>query len=226
MARTLTLASTPSPRRATFRPTSCTARSWRSASLRPSYVQLSSDHTHPRWRFQSHHRLKNVIVVMEWSPVSSSCAQAPAAAAGLARPPASGAFAVAALTDGQRSRLSRVFQMYDAEGRGALSEERLRRVLSDMGLEPDVEPSEKAALEQLLSSLRASGSANVDPTSGALRVPAFEFLRVMQAQEFLTGESGRYWVAPRCARRRAARRDACSPRCAAAAATAARPLSG
>ena len=34
----------------------------------PSYVQLSSDHTHPRWRFSSHHRLKNVIVVLEYTP--------------------------------------------------------------------------------------------------------------------------------------------------------------
>ena len=31
----------------------------------PSYVQLSSDHTHPRWRFNSHHRLKSLIVMME-----------------------------------------------------------------------------------------------------------------------------------------------------------------
>ena len=32
----------------------------------PDYVQLSSDHTHPRWRFTSHRRLKNVIVVLDW----------------------------------------------------------------------------------------------------------------------------------------------------------------
>ena len=34
----------------------------------PPHTQLSSDHTHPRWRFTSHRRLKNVIVVMEWLP--------------------------------------------------------------------------------------------------------------------------------------------------------------
>ena len=34
----------------------------------PNYVQLSADHTHPRWRFHAHHRLKNVIVTMEWTP--------------------------------------------------------------------------------------------------------------------------------------------------------------
>lgn len=34
----------------------------------PDYVLLSSDHTSPRWRFESHRRLKNVHVVMEWLP--------------------------------------------------------------------------------------------------------------------------------------------------------------
>ena len=68
-------------------------------------------------------------------------------------------------------------------------------VLSDMGLEPDKDESEHRAVELLLQGLRSSGGTNVDPASGALRVPPFEFLRVMQAQEFLCGEAGRYWVA-------------------------------
>ena len=76
-----------------------------------------------------------------------------------------------------------------------LCEERLRLVLADMGLDPEHDDSERAAVELLFSSLRAAGGTNVDPTDGSLRVPAFEFLRVMQAQEFLRGEAGRYWVA-------------------------------
>ena len=56
--------------------------------------------------------------------------------------------AVAALSEGQRTRLTRVFQMYDAEGRGALSEERLRLVLADMGVEPERDESERAAVEK------------------------------------------------------------------------------
>ena len=92
-------------------------------------------------------------------------------------------------------RLSRVFQMYDLEGRGHLSEDRLRLVLADMGLDPENDPSERAAIDSLLSSLRAAGATNVDPTDHSLRIPAFEFLRIMQAQEFIQGEAGRYWVA-------------------------------
>ena len=93
----------------------------------PNYCQLSSDHTHPRWRFSSHHRLKNVIVVMEYTPdadVSSASGGAGGVGSGAA------ALAVAALTDGQRQRLNRVFQMYDVEGRQALSEQRLRMVMA------------------------------------------------------------------------------------------------
>jgi len=84
---------------------------------------------------------------------------------------------------------------YDAEGRGALGEQRLRTILSDMGLEPETVAAEKLAIEALFSSLRASGAMNCDPSNGELRVPSMEFLRVMQAQEFLVGEMGRYWVA-------------------------------
>ena len=160
----------------------------------PQYVQLSSMHTHPRWRFQAHHRLKNVIVTMEWAPDAYEAkASGLVGAAGAGS--VAGAFAVAALSDGQRHRLSRVFQMYDHDGRKALSEEKLRLVLGDMGLDPEHDESERDAVELLLSQLRSAGSTNVDPTDGALRVPAFEFLRLMQAQEFLCGESGRYWVA-------------------------------
>lgn len=64
-----------------------------------------------------------------------------------------------------------------------------------MGLAPERDDSERQAVELLMSALRAGGSTNVDPTTNQLRVPTFEFLRVMQAQEFLRGEAGRYWVA-------------------------------
>ena len=45
--------------------------------------------------------------------------------------------------------------------------------------------SERDAVELLMQQLRGSGSANVDPTDMSLRVPAFEFLRVMQVRGFL-----------------------------------------
>ena len=156
----------------------------------PPYVQFSSDHTHPRWRFQGHHRLKNVIVLMEWSPnVDTTCTSSGTGGVGAA------AMAMAALSDGQRHRLNHVFQMYDAEGRSHLSEDRLRLILADMGLDPERDESDRIAIESLFTSLRAAGGTNIDPVDRSLRVPAFEFLRIMQAQEFLCGEAGRYWVA-------------------------------
>ena len=80
----------------------------------PSYVQLSSDHTHPRWRFSSHHRLKNVIVTLEYTPDMESSLKTSAQGAGAMSAAAGAAsMAVAALSDGQKHRLSRVFQMYD-----------------------------------------------------------------------------------------------------------------
>ena len=48
-----------------------------------------------------------------------------------------------------------------------------------MGLEPERSESERVVIETLFASLRASGSTNVDPTTNGLRVPSFEFLRVM-----------------------------------------------
>ena len=82
----------------------------------PEYVQLSSDHTHPRWRFTSHRRLKNVIVILEWLPAVDATAAAGAAAATAAGAGAAAADARHAppLSDGQRERLQRVFEMYDA----------------------------------------------------------------------------------------------------------------
>jgi hypothetical protein len=161
----------------------------------PGYVLLSSDHTHPRWRFQGHHRLKNIIVTLEYTPDSKAAVESGVHGADAIATGGVSSAAIAALNEGQRNRLQRVFQMYDAEGRGALSEERLRLVLADMGLDPEREESERKAVELLMNSLRASGGTNVDPTNGSLRVPSFEFLRVMQAQEFLRGETGRYWIA-------------------------------
>jgi DNA anti-recombination protein RmuC len=40
---------------------------------------------------------------------------------------------------------------YDAEGRGALGEQRLRTILSDMGLEPETVAAEKLASRRSLA---------------------------------------------------------------------------
>ena len=40
----------------------------------PDYVLLSSDHTSPRWRYESHHRLKNILVTLEWVPDAGALA--------------------------------------------------------------------------------------------------------------------------------------------------------
>ena len=112
----------------------------------PSYLHLSSDHTHPRWRFQSHRRLKNIVVMMEWSPdvdagVTGFGGAAPfgAAAAGATQ------LAAAAFTDSQRTRLTRIFELYDPERLGALSELQLLLVLREMGLSPDEDATDVTA---------------------------------------------------------------------------------
>ena len=37
----------------------------------PADLHFSSDHTHPRWRFSSHRRIKNINVLLEWMPDSA-----------------------------------------------------------------------------------------------------------------------------------------------------------
>ena len=60
--------------------------------------------------------------------------------------------------------------------------EQLRLVMADMGLDTEHVESEKQAVHALFNQLRAAGATNCDPTDGSLRVPSFEFLRLMQAQ--------------------------------------------
>ena len=74
----------------------------------PPFVLLSSDHTHPRWRFQSHRRLKNVICHVEWLPDADAVKTAPPAAVAPSM----------ALTEAQKARLGRIFQMYDVDQTG------------------------------------------------------------------------------------------------------------
>lgn len=113
----------------------------------PSYLQISSDHTHPRWRFHSHRRCKNILVTMEWQP-DADTTSALGAAFGSVASPGAAQLAAAAFTEGQRQRLSRVFDMYDPERRGALGESQLLLVLSNMGLQPDEDPADRAAVTQ------------------------------------------------------------------------------
>ena len=97
----------------------------------PPYLQFSSDHTHPRWRFQSHRRLKNVIVTMEWQPDADTTSKL-GAAFGSPAAPGAAQLAAAAFTDSQRQRLARVFEMYDPERLGALTEAQLLLILAEM----------------------------------------------------------------------------------------------
>ena len=102
----------PSPKRQGFYPASEFAvhRSFvekRGGLQWPEEVQLSSDHTHPRWRFSSHRRLKNMILLMEWVPDVNALAIAAGSDATAAQKGS------AALSDTQKQRLQRVFDMYD-----------------------------------------------------------------------------------------------------------------
>ena len=87
------------------------------------FVMLSSDHTHPRWRFQSHRRLKNVICHVEWLPDADAVATAPPAAVA----------PTMALTEAQKLRLGRIFEMYDADHTGALRSPCAQRRISARG---------------------------------------------------------------------------------------------
>eukprot|EP00966_Prymnesium_polylepis_P153883 3553279-Prymnesium_polylepis.1 len=167
----------------------------------PAYMHFSSDHTHPRWRHQGHRRLKNVIVIMEWSPDYEAAPIEPTAAAadGAQPPPASKQLPAAQLSDGQRQRLARVFDMYDSvERSGALGEAHLRLVLREMSLAAETDASDAAAVEAALGDLRAAGcvAAVGGSADGApLRVPQADFLQLMQAQRFLPADARRHWVA-------------------------------
>ena len=82
--------------------------------------------------------------------------------------------------------------MYDSDRLNALTDEQLLLVLGDMGLDPANDAGERAACDEQLAHLRAMSFVAAD---GSLRVPPHEFGRLMHAQQFLRGESGRYWVA-------------------------------
>ena len=61
------------------------------------------------------------------------------------------------LTDAQRERLQRVFEMYDAAKLGAVGEEQLRGLLGQMGLHPAEDAGEASRVEELFAQLRATG---------------------------------------------------------------------
>ena len=143
----------------------------------PESILLSSDHTHPRWRFTSHRRLKNMIVLMEWIPDAAALSMD---AAPSATPRA------ASLSDSQQQRLQRIFEMYDATQARALGEDQIRKVMTDLGLKPQSEARDAAAVDAALAHLRERGE---------VCVPLPKFQQLMQSQAFLRGERGRYWVA-------------------------------
>ena len=105
----------------------------------PPSLLLSSEHTHPRWRFTSHRRLKNVIVVMEWAPPG-----APPPAVALLPP-----------TEAQHAKLRRARELYDREGAGKLGAAALGHALTDaLGLLPEDDEERAAAAK-----LSANGAA-------------------------------------------------------------------
>ena len=53
--------------------------------------------------------------------------------------------------------LPRLFAQYDVDKSGALDEAAMRRVLRDMGLQPETDAHDAAAETELLSRLRGSG---------------------------------------------------------------------
>ena len=156
----------------------------------PSYVQLSSDHTHPRWRFNSHHRLKSLIVMMEWQPQQGGGGGGGGGSdnltggAAMAASAQTQAQAAMMLSDTQRQRLQCLVRMYDVTGSGVLNEPELRRILSDLGLNPEDDERARVAVETALSTLDRSRSLSPDA-----------FCEMMRTQTFLQGEPGRYWVA-------------------------------
>ena len=134
----------------------------------PGYLQLSPDHTHPRWRFASHHRLKNLLVCMEWLPGQAGT---------MAGTPAF------QLSETQRQRLHRLVAMYDSSNSGRLDEASLRRVLSDLGLRPDEDERAKLRWRRRLPpSVRAAQQAQRSSVTDATHRPSSK------------ARAGRYWV--------------------------------
>ena len=77
--------------------------------------------------------------------------------------------------------------MYSAEeGPEVLREEALRRLLGDMGLRPDEDARDQAAVAALFAELASASKLPLQPE---------DFYELMRTQSFLRGEGGRHWVA-------------------------------
>ena len=127
------------------------------------------------------------------------------------------------LSEGQATRLRRVYELHDRSGGGTIGEEQLLDVLADLGLRPDLHADERAAIDEMIANLRTANATSCsdeehgshgeaeetaelsagpqtrvrarNERSNSLQLSEAKFLQLMRTQRFIPGESGRFWVA-------------------------------
>ena len=70
------------------------------------------------------------------------------------------------LSDAQKAKLTRVFNLFNAQGDGSMSEAAVRHTLSELGLKPEEDAREAALAEEIVKSLPGA-------TTGKVGLPQF-----------------------------------------------------
>jgi Ca2+-binding EF-hand superfamily protein len=139
----------------------------------PPYMLLSQNHLPAKWSTsKTPRRYRNVILVLEWVPDVTLLKEAEEArAAGTQQ-----------LDEEQRRQLKSAFDMFDADGSGALSRSEVRQVLRAL----DVENRNDAAVDAVFATADRDKSGTID----------FEELcTAFGRRSFYAIEQGRYFVA-------------------------------
>jgi len=146
----------------------------------PDYLQLSRNYFRQGWALNSHRRLKNLTIVLDWVPDSSALTS-----------DTSGTLGVSNFTAAQESALRTAFDMFDSKGNGRLQETDLREVLRE--IDACVEDDE-LRLHQLAREVAEDARTFITgmPSSGT----SFEELkRVLRQKNIYSLQRGRYYVA-------------------------------
>ncbi|KAG5189404.1 hypothetical protein JKP88DRAFT_301989 [Tribonema minus] len=156
----------------------------------PHYVRISRNHFDRGWGFKTYRRIKNVIVLLDWTPESpplvaagtqqSITGTSQAAAAALAA-----AIANRKVTPEQEQRLRKAFGMYDGDGDGRLNQHEFTDVLRALDVGVD-DPG--TGVQTLMSVARDAGVSTP--------LVAFDQVKeMMRRQAYIQVERGRTFVA-------------------------------
>jgi len=146
----------------------------------PEYLQLSKNYFRQGWALNSHRRLKNLTIVLDWVPDSSKLSS-----------DEGGTMGAGDFTAAQEAALRTAFDMFDTKGNGRLQETDLREVLRE--IDACVEDDE-LRLQQLAREVAEDARTYITgmPSTGT----SFEELkRVLRQKNIYSLQRGRYYVA-------------------------------